>query len=417
MTYKLLGYPSGTPCLEQANRALPRRLLVGKIFLKTLPIFFVLFAFQARAEGPKVSNLQFSENPITLGDYFTISFEFEGGVDKYCLENTWETPAGEVKKEVKEFTVKPEIKEKPNGLISFRWKSENPHTKPYRIIKVWVKDVSGNQSNVLSGEVKVSKGMAEEEVKIPMEVKSIFGAKRVNLSGTIYRADSDRKFPLLVLNHGTPRDEQERKNVVKFRDQSKVFVKKGFAVVLPMRRGYGTSEGDYAESSGKCDSADYDIVAKEVVKDIKATVEFMRNKPYVDSDKKILMVGQSAGGFSSLAYASIYPDELVGVINFAGGKGSIKPYEVCSPERLVSTVGSFGRTSKKVPTLWVYTEKDDFFPPKLSKKMFEAYQNKGGQGKFLLLPSEFGHEFFHRTVAIKTWEPIVDEFLKEVSVR
>jgi dienelactone hydrolase len=387
-----------------------------KLFFKTIPIFLVLFAFQAHADAPKVSNLQFSDNSITLGEYFTISFEFDGSIDKYCLENTWETPAGEIKKEVKEFSIKPEIKEKPNGLISFRWKSENPNTKPYRIIKVWVKDAAGNESNVLSGEVKVSKGMVEEEAKIPMELKYVFGTKTINLSGTIYRPDSDQRLPLLVLNHGTPRDEKERKNVLKFRDQSRVFVRKGFVVVVPMRRGYGTSEGDYAESSGKCDNADYDIVAKEVVKDINATVEFMRKKPYVDPDKRILMVGQSVGGFSSLAYASVFPDELVAVINFAGGKGSIKPYEVCSPERLVSTVGSFGKTSKKLPTLWVYTEKDDFFPPKLSKKMFEAYQNKGGEGRFLLLSSEFGHEFFHKAIAIKTWEPIVDEFLKEVSL-
>lgn len=257
-----------------------------KLFFKTIPILLVLLAFQARADFPKVSNLQFSENPIMLGEYFTISFEFEGSVDQYCLENTWETPAGEIKKEVKEFPVKPEIKEKPSGLISFRWKSENPNTKPYRIIKVWVKDVSGNQSNVLSGEVKVSKGMTEEEVKIPMELKSVFGTKTINLSGSIYRPDLEGRFPLLVLNHGTPRNEYERKNIVKFKDPSKVFVKKGFVVVVPMRRGFGTSEGDYAESSGKCDNADYDIVAKEVVKDIKATVEFMRKKPYVDTEKK-----------------------------------------------------------------------------------------------------------------------------------
>ena len=116
-----------------------------------------------------------------------------------------------------------------------------------------------------------------------------------------------------------------------------------------------------------------------------------------------------------MAYASVYSDELVAVINFAGGKGSIEPYKVCSEERLVYTMGNFGKTAK-VASLWIYTEKDDFFPPKLSKKMFEAYQKKGGQGKFLLLSSEFGHEFFHKTMAAKTWEPIVDEFLKEVSL-
>jgi dienelactone hydrolase len=387
-----------------------RRMTVKKRLLAIMTLILVLFAVQVYAEVPNISNLSFSDDPITLGEYFTISFEFEGNIDKYAIENTWETKDGQIKREVKEFLIKPEVKEKPRGLISFRWKSENPTAKPYRIIKVWVKDAAGNHSNVLSGEVKVAKDVPGEEVKIPMELKSVFGTKTINLSAVIYKPDIGKKFPLVVINHGTPRKEEDRKHTDKFKEQSKVFVKRGFAVVVPMRRGYGTSGGEYAESSGKCDNSDYDNVAKEVIKDIRATIEFMKKQVYINTDKKILMVGQSAGGFSSLAYTSAYPDEVVATINFAGGKGSMEPYKVCSEERLVHTMSNFGKKIQ-MPTLWVYTEQDDYFPPKLSKKMFEEFQKKGGQGKFILLSSEFGHSFFHRTT--KEWEPIVDEFLKE----
>jgi len=388
-------------------------MLMKKLFFQTILMVLILVGGNARADIPKVSNLEFSNNPATLGEWFTVSFEFEGSVDKFYLENTWETPAGVTRKEVKEFVIKPEIKKKPNGLIRFRWKFETPNTKPNRTIKVWVKDAVGNQSNVLSGEVKVSRPWVEEEVKIPMAFKSVLGTRSLNLSGTIYRPDSDAKFPLLVLSHGSPKSERERRNMGKVEDQSKVFVRQGFVVTVPMRRGYGASEGEYAEDGGKCDRYDYDNVAKEAVKDIKATVEFMKKRPYVDTDKKIVMVGQSSGGFSSLAYASTYADEVATVINFAGGKGPSEPYKVCSEERLVDTMGNFGKTAK-MPTLWIYTEEDIHIPPKLSKKMFETYKNKGGQGKFILLSSEFGHSFFYRE--IRKWEPIVDEFLKEINV-
>jgi pimeloyl-ACP methyl ester carboxylesterase len=52
------------------------------------------------------------------------------------------------------------------------------------------------------------------------------------------------------------------------------------------------------------------------------------------------LAGVSVGGFSSLAYASAYPEDVAAVINFAGGKGSVEPYKVCSEESLIYTVGS-----------------------------------------------------------------------------
>ena len=124
-------------------------------------------------------------------------------------------------------------------------------------------------------------------------------------------------------------------------------------------------------------------------------VDYMKKKPYVDITR-ILMGGQSVGGFASLAYASVYPSELAGVINFAGGKGSKRPYEVCRPERLIATMGDFGKEAR-MPSLWIYTEKDEFFPPPLPQKMFEAYKEKGGEGKLLMLTSEqtsWGHNLF-----------------------
>jgi predicted acyl esterase len=223
------------------------------------------------------------------------------------------------KKEVKEYFIKPEIKEKPQGLIHFRWKSESLNAKPSHVIKIWVKDSAGNQSNVLSGEVQVLKPILEEEVKIPIQVKTVLGTKPLNLSATIYRPDLDGKFPLLVLNHGSPINEQGRRNMETFRNQSMIFVRKGYIVAVPMRRGYGSSEGDYAEDGGKCDRYDYDRVAKEAVNDIEATVAFMKQRAYVDGREKIVMVGQSSGGFSSLAYGASHADDVAAIINFCRG--------------------------------------------------------------------------------------------------
>jgi len=86
--------------------------------------------------------------------------------------------------------------------------------------------------------------VVEEGVRISMNLKSLFGTKSINLSATIYRLNVDEKLPLVVLNHGTPRNPKERKNSIKMREQSKVFVEKGFISVVAMRRGYGESQGE-----------------------------------------------------------------------------------------------------------------------------------------------------------------------------
>jgi dienelactone hydrolase len=377
-----------------------------------LVMMMILSLGTAYAEPLGISNLRFSDNPITLGEWFTISFDYEGVADKYTIENMYETTSGEIKREVREFLLKPEEKEKLRGQISLRWKTENPNVKPYRIFKVAAMGGEGIRSNVLSGEVKVIKPLPGEDVKIPMELRTIFGTKLIKLSATIFKPVRGEKLPLLVLNHGTPFGEDARKKVTPDKEQGRAFARKGFTVALPIRRGHGKSESDYAEYSGDCNNSDYDNVAREAVKDIRAAVDYMKKESYVDTGRKILLVGQSTGGFSSLAYASTYPEEVMAVINFAGGKGRVAPFKVCDEGRLVNTMGNFGKTFKG-PTLWVYTEQDDYFEPRLSKKIFEVYKSEGGTGRFVSFSSEFGHAFFAK--ATKTWEPVIDEFLKEIN--
>jgi dienelactone hydrolase len=378
---------------------------------QALAVMIIVSLGSAHAAPLGISNLRFSENPITLGEWFTISFDYEGAAEKYAIENTYETASGEVKWEVKEFLLKPDEKGKPRGHTSLRWITQNPTAKPYRIFKVWAMDREGLRSNVLSGDVKVIKPLTGEDVKIPMELRTFFGTEVIKLSTTVFKPAGGEKLPLLVLNHGTPMGGDARKRVVPDKEQGRAFYRKGFVAALPIRRGHGTSEGDYAEYAGDCNVSEYDNPAREAVKDIRAVVDYMKKQPYVDTRGKILLAGQSAGGFSSLAYASAYPDEVMAVINFAGGRGRVEPFKVCNEWRLIDTMGSFGKKFKG-PTLWIYTEQDDYFEPRLAKKMFEAYRSEGGAGKFVTFSSEFGHSFFAN--ATKTWEPVVDAFLKEI---
>ena len=156
----------------------------------------------------------------------------------------------------------------------------------------------------------------------------------------------------------------------------------GFAVIIPMRRSYGNSEGDWAEGFGSCSHPMYLKAGLEGAKDLIAAVEYMKKLPYLDAGKVVLL-GLSTGGFASLAAASIGFHGLLGVINFSGVRGTPKPDFICQEHLLIDAIGKYGSTSR-VPTLWYYSENDHYIPERVARKMFDAYTQAGGRGSILL---------------------------------
>lgn len=251
----------------------------------------------------------------------------------------------------------------------------------------------------------------EESVRIPVTVREFITTKELKLEATIYRPEGNGQFPLAVLNHGSPRSAADRPNRTRERypQQAAWFLARGFAVVIPMRRGYAGSDGDWAEGGGPCDRANWHLAAKKSAKDIRAAVDFMQTMPFVDRSR-VLLVGQSAGGFGALALAAEGVEGLKGVINFAAGRGSPQGGKNCSPENVIYSMGQFGKTTK-VPTLWIYTENDSYFPVSMIHEMHTAFRKRGGHATLVLLPpfGNDGHLLFSR--GIERWSPVVDEFL------
>jgi dienelactone hydrolase len=141
------------------------------------------------------------------------------------------------------------------------------------------------------------------------------------------------------------------------------------------RRGYGGSQGSFAEGYGSCANPDYQAAGLASAQDIVQSARFLQSQAYVDPGR-LLLVGTSAGGFGALASASLAPPGLVGVSNFAGGRGSPSTDSVCREDRLIAAVAHYGK-SVRVPTLWVYAENDHFFGPSLARAMFDAFTAAG----------------------------------------
>jgi dienelactone hydrolase len=138
----------------------------------------------------------------------------------------------------------------------------------------------------------------------------------------------------------------------------------------------------------------------------------MRGRADIDTDGMIA-IGQSAGGFASIAFAATQPPGLLAVINFAGGRGSRADLDVCDQDSLTAAFGELGRTAR-VPMLWVYSQNDQYFWPELAQRFHAAFQASGGRATFIAAPpfGRDGHSLFSPRGA-PVWLPMVDTFLTE----
>lgn len=232
------------------------------------------------------------------------------------------------------------------------------------------------------------------------------------LRAVLYAPEGRGPFPLVVISHGA--SSADRRQTNPFVEQSHWFVKRGFVVVVPSRRGYGGSDGPYAESFGRCEDADYRIAGLQTARDIWLVIDFMSKQPFVDG-RRVVLVGHSAGGFGSLALASLDPPGLVGVINFAGGRGSIRPDIVCSPSHLRGAFSELGRSST-IPSLWLYSRNDRFFSPGLARAWYDEYVRAGGRAQFIELAEGGvdGHQVFAEPTSMPLWTDAVAQFLSEL---
>jgi poly(3-hydroxybutyrate) depolymerase len=261
---------------------------------------------------------------------------------------------------------------------------------------------------VLAGTSRASTAWTETVMRAPVDA----GSEKIEIDVTVLRPRGAGPFPIVVLSHGSPRSAAERRTDGRQRltGPSEPFLAMGYAVVVPTRRGYGHSGGEWAEGYGPCNDPDYYKAGLETARDVRAAVDAVRGESWADTHR-VILAGQSAGGFGSVAASSQPFDGLVAVINFAGGRGSMQPGQVCAESRLVDAMARYGGAAR-VPELWLYSANDRFFGPTLARRMYDAFVGSGGRAEFVEAPPTGldGHSYFAR--AVEDWTPRVQRFLQ-----
>jgi dienelactone hydrolase len=233
------------------------------------------------------------------------------------------------------------------------------------------------------------------------------------LDAMLVYPDDGKRHPLAIFSHGSPRAAADRPALTPAADPDELlwFVRRGFTVAAVLRRGYGRSDGGWAETYGSCADPDYADAGLRGAADVAATIRALGNDPHVDASR-VLAFGVSAGAFATVALTTAPPPGLVAAVAFAPGRGSSAPDVVCRPERLVAAFARYGAASR-IPLLWISASNDHFFGPDLVKRSLSAFDGAGGRATFFAAPADGdeGHYLFASPHGIAIWGPAVDRFL------
>ena len=259
--------------------------------------------------------------------------------------------------------------------------------------------------------------LVEEQHWVPVKVRDSHDhdIEQKIMVTVFHDSDATKPYPLVVLDHGRAVSAQDRAALgrAKYSVASSWLTQLGFMVAVPTRIGYGVTGGPDVEYTGECSNKYYPPGYAAAAAQTLQALEFARTLPGADKARAVVM-GQSFGGATAIAVAAMNPPGVQLAINFAGGGGGDpkgRPQNPCGQSPLKSLFAGYGKTAR-IPTLWIYTENDMFFGPKLPKAWFDAFKAEGGTGEYALYPpvGENGHGFF--TLAPDSWKPRVLEFLR-----
>lgn len=232
-------------------------------------------------------------------------------------------------------------------------------------------------------------------------------------------------FPLAVISHGVPFGGETARRKIRLRRYlplAEDFARRGYKAVVFARRGFAASSGPYQEGRGCKDSTglSFALSARNGGIDYAAVIEAFATYPDVDGSK-VVVAGQSGGGFAASALASNPPPGLIGIVSFAGGRGGMKKdgrriRGNCNEEGFVRAFGRFG-DGATVPALWLYSTTDKLFWPELVDRAFEAYAANGAPVRLervgALWFTDNGH-YLYRREGRRIWSPLIDAFLDAI---
>lgn len=234
--------------------------------------------------------------------------------------------------------------------------------------------------------------------------------KKLQFETTIYKPAGEGPFPLLLMNHGKERGKPAAQKRDRFLAMGREFVRRGYAVAIPMRKGFSKSEGLYSDFG--CNMRDNGMLQAD---DIEAALRTLTKLPWVDHDR-VIVAGQSYGGLATMAFGTRQFPGVRGLLNFAGGL-RIDGDSCDWKSALVTAFTNYG-SKTSLPSLWFYGENDSYFDPSLAQRLQNAYQSAGGPSQ-LIAYGRFksdAHGLVSSRDGVSVWWPETERFLQRLGL-
>ena len=202
---------------------------------------------------------------------------------------------------------------------------------------------------------------AQERAMVPLTIDG----EQVRLATITYKPPGNGPFPTLIFHHGSTgrgRDPALFERPYDPKALAGWFTARGWAVILPSRRGRGGSEGTYDEGfepdraqGYSCDPTRALAGAERALSDIDAIMPVLLAQPFVDRER-VAVGGVSRGGILAVAWSGRQPGVARAVINFVGGWLSERCAAIDNVNAELFRRGSAFKRS----TIWLYGYRDSY---------------------------------------------------------
>lgn len=235
-------------------------------------------------------------------------------------------------------------------------------------------------------------------------------ARSVTLEVTLLTPYGPGPFPLAVMNHGATnasahnRGERYRLSLSAF-----YFLSRGYAVALPMMRGFADSGGTLVGAG-----CDLTLDAELNGRDIRAVIEAISEQPNIDPTQ-IIVAGQSFGAWNTLGLGMAPPAGVRGLVSF----NATMRTNACRNQdhSMIISAGKLG-ASTKIPSLWFYGDNDTLMPVAVWQEVFNQYNSSGGHAELVDVGPfrDDSHQLLSHSEGIPLWVPKIDAFLARIGM-